>query len=100
MGVILYALLCGTLPFDDESIPNLFKKIKSGRVQSSFNFIFFSYLLGYVIDFKIFRNIDYLNAKIVFTILQRSYDRIYQYNIYVPSLPTACCYMIFKNSST
>jgi 5'-AMP-activated protein kinase catalytic alpha subunit len=23
-------LLCGTLPFDDESIPNLFKKIKSG----------------------------------------------------------------------
>ncbi|KAK9107451.1 hypothetical protein Syun_023462 [Stephania yunnanensis] len=29
-GVILYALLCGTLPFDDENIPNLFKKIKSG----------------------------------------------------------------------
>lgn len=29
-GVILYALLCGSLPFDDESIPNLFKKIKSG----------------------------------------------------------------------
>lgn len=29
-GVILYALLCGTLPFDDESIPNLFRKIKSG----------------------------------------------------------------------
>ena len=29
-GVILYALLCGTLPFDDEHIPNLFKKIKSG----------------------------------------------------------------------
>ncbi|CAA6673607.1 unnamed protein product [Spirodela intermedia] len=28
-GVILYALLCGTLPFDDENIPNLFKKIKS-----------------------------------------------------------------------
>ena len=28
--MILYALLCGTLPFDDESIPNLFKKIKSG----------------------------------------------------------------------
>lgn len=31
-GVILYALLCGTLPFDDESIPNLFKKIKSGKM--------------------------------------------------------------------
>ena len=29
-GVILYALLCGSLPFDDESIPNLFKKFKSG----------------------------------------------------------------------
>ena len=29
-GVILYALLCGSLPFDDESIPHLFKKIKSG----------------------------------------------------------------------
>jgi 5'-AMP-activated protein kinase, catalytic alpha subunit len=29
-GVILYALLCGSLPFDDENIPNLFKKIKNG----------------------------------------------------------------------
>lgn len=29
-GVILYALLCGVLPFDDENIPNLFKKIKCG----------------------------------------------------------------------
>ncbi|KAE9454264.1 hypothetical protein C3L33_13830, partial [Rhododendron williamsianum] len=29
-GVILYSLLCGTLPFDDENIPNLFKKIKGG----------------------------------------------------------------------
>jgi len=29
----LYALLCGTLPFDDESIPNLFKKIKSGKIK-------------------------------------------------------------------
>ncbi|CAH8615777.1 unnamed protein product [Heterobilharzia americana] len=29
-GVILYALLCGTLPFDDEHIPTLFKKIKAG----------------------------------------------------------------------
>lgn len=27
-GVILYALLCGRLPFDDEYIPTLFKKIK------------------------------------------------------------------------
>lgn len=29
-GVILFALLCGTLPFDDESIPYLFRKIKGG----------------------------------------------------------------------
>nr|AER10552.1 AMP-activated protein kinase alpha subunit [Echinococcus multilocularis] len=29
-GVILYALLCGTLPFDEEHIPTLFKKIKAG----------------------------------------------------------------------
>ncbi|XP_074281465.1 SNF1-related protein kinase catalytic subunit alpha KIN10-like [Silene latifolia] len=29
-GVILYALLCGSLPFDDENIPILYKKIKSG----------------------------------------------------------------------
>ncbi|KAK2655698.1 hypothetical protein Ddye_008750 [Dipteronia dyeriana] len=29
-GVILYALLCGRLPFDDESLNNLFKKIKGG----------------------------------------------------------------------
>lgn len=29
-GVILYALLNGTLPFDDEHMPSLFRKIKSG----------------------------------------------------------------------
>lgn len=29
-GVILYALLCGTLPFDDEHVPTLFRKIKTG----------------------------------------------------------------------
>ena len=29
-GVILYALLCGSLPFDDENIRALFKKIKGG----------------------------------------------------------------------
>ncbi|CAH8363547.1 unnamed protein product [Eruca vesicaria subsp. sativa] len=30
-GVILYALLCGTLPFDDECVPRLFSKIKKGE---------------------------------------------------------------------
>ncbi|KFD57215.1 hypothetical protein M514_01726 [Trichuris suis] len=29
-GVILYAFLCGTLPFDDEHVPTLFRKIKAG----------------------------------------------------------------------
>lgn len=29
-GVILFALLCARLPFDDDYIPNLFKKIRSG----------------------------------------------------------------------
>lgn len=30
-GVMLYALLCGYLPFDDSSIENLYKKILSGK---------------------------------------------------------------------
>ncbi|RHN50091.1 putative protein kinase CAMK-AMPK family [Medicago truncatula] len=29
-GTLLYALLCGALPFDDENIPTLYKKIKGG----------------------------------------------------------------------
>ncbi|KAJ9597360.1 hypothetical protein L9F63_011749 [Diploptera punctata] len=31
MGVLLYALLCGFLPFDDSSIDNLYRKILSGK---------------------------------------------------------------------
>lgn len=27
-GITLYVLLCGALPFEDESIPNLFNKVK------------------------------------------------------------------------
>ncbi len=30
-GVILYAMICGMLPFDDDSMSSLFKKIKEGR---------------------------------------------------------------------
>ncbi|XP_012283740.1 maternal embryonic leucine zipper kinase [Orussus abietinus] len=31
MGVLLYALLCGFLPFDDNNIENLYRKILSGK---------------------------------------------------------------------
>ncbi|XP_011632923.1 maternal embryonic leucine zipper kinase-like [Pogonomyrmex barbatus] len=33
MGVLLYALLCGFLPFDDNSLENLYKKILSGKYE-------------------------------------------------------------------
>lgn len=31
MGVLLYALLCGFLPFDDENVSVLYKKIQRGE---------------------------------------------------------------------
>jgi len=31
VGVILYAMVCGSLPFDDESMSQLFHKIKDGK---------------------------------------------------------------------
>lgn len=34
LGVILYALVCGHLPFDDESISRLLGKIKIGKYRS------------------------------------------------------------------
>ena len=34
MGVLLYALLCGYLPFDDDNINVLYKKIQSGKYES------------------------------------------------------------------
>ncbi|XP_063444580.1 maternal embryonic leucine zipper kinase-like [Mytilus trossulus] len=34
MGILLYALLCGYLPFDDEKIPQLYKKIQSGKYEN------------------------------------------------------------------
>ncbi|EGF82654.1 hypothetical protein BATDEDRAFT_34366 [Batrachochytrium dendrobatidis JAM81] len=33
MGVILYVLVCGKVPFDDSSLPALHAKIKSGKVE-------------------------------------------------------------------
>jgi len=32
-GVILYALLCAQLPFDNDHIPTLFKRIRAGEYQ-------------------------------------------------------------------
>ena len=32
-GVILYAMLCGSLPFDDDNLAQLFLKIKQGDYQ-------------------------------------------------------------------
>ena len=33
MGVLLYALLCGFLPFDDENISSLYRKIQMGKYE-------------------------------------------------------------------
>lgn len=33
MGIILYVLVCGRVPFDDESMPVLYQKIKAGNVE-------------------------------------------------------------------
>lgn len=46
-GVILYALLCGTLPFDDENIPNLFKKIKVSCISFFLSIFFHLFTLQY-----------------------------------------------------
>ncbi|KAK7868095.1 hypothetical protein R5R35_005544 [Gryllus longicercus] len=35
LGILLYALLCGVLPFDDENIDSLYRKILSGRYEES-----------------------------------------------------------------
>ncbi|XP_024886388.1 maternal embryonic leucine zipper kinase-like [Temnothorax curvispinosus] len=36
MGVLLYALLCGFLPFDDNNLENLYKKILTGKYEEPY----------------------------------------------------------------
>ncbi|XP_011163522.1 maternal embryonic leucine zipper kinase isoform X2 [Solenopsis invicta] len=36
MGVLLYTLLCGFLPFDDNNLENLYKKILSGKYEEPY----------------------------------------------------------------
>ncbi|KAL6439488.1 hypothetical protein ACFW04_003952 [Cataglyphis niger] len=36
MGVLLYALLCGFLPFDDNNLENLYKKILNGKYEEPY----------------------------------------------------------------
>jgi serine/threonine protein kinase len=42
-GVILYTLLCAKLPFDDEYIPSLFKKIRGRALFFPYRINLFSY---------------------------------------------------------
>lgn len=61
-GVILYALLCGTLPFDDEHVPTLFRKIKCiSFLNFTSQLIFYrAWLLAGVFPIP-----DYLNKSVV-----------------------------------
>jgi serine/threonine protein kinase len=45
-GVILYALLCGTLPFDDEHVPTRFRNIKCKFLWSLLWFCFLILTFG------------------------------------------------------
>ena len=51
VGVILFALLCGHLPFDDDNMKELYKKISSGNytcpdyLMPSMNLIFFGRMM-------------------------------------------------------
>eukprot|EP01016_Furgasonia_blochmanni_P021598 TRINITY_DN2381_c0_g1_i7.p1 TRINITY_DN2381_c0_g1~~TRINITY_DN2381_c0_g1_i7.p1 ORF type:complete len:186 (-),score=40.25 TRINITY_DN2381_c0_g1_i7:225-722(-) len=37
-GVILYAMICGKLPFEDENLPNMIQKIRTGSFGFTANF--------------------------------------------------------------
>ena len=68
-GVILYALLCGTLPFDDEHVPSLFRKIKCTLTSHQEHVAWNKHNIWWLIQIQISAGVfpipDYLNKKVV-----------------------------------
>ena len=64
-GVILYALLCGTLPFDDEHVPTLFRKIKCNKNILEISLSIHNRSKSLIFTAGVFPIPDYLNKSVV-----------------------------------